>query len=175
MESDTIITFSLIGVGIYAIYKIFNNSGIQKTTDAIGDVAQAGAGIITSTTDLFKDPNTAGYAIGSAGLNIATNYGKGQVGFATGLAESLVNTSSKLFNTKSVDQMKIAQNAANAPVVMTNIGISSDGGLFSSAKPLVANTTTKYGAAAQQSARGTGLFKGATVRNTTTRKYSNPY
>ena len=178
MDSDNILTFALIGVGGYAVYKIFSNSGVGKTTDAIGSVAETTADaykdIITGTTGIFKNPEQTAYNAAMIPSNLATSYGKGQLSLATGIGKAIIDTSSKIFGTKSTDQLIIAQNAANMTPIMTNIGISSQGGLYSSAKPLVANTTTKYGAAAQ-SAGGKGLFSSATVRVTTKPKYSKPY
>jgi len=153
MDSDSILTFGLIGIGGYAIYKIFSDSGVSKTLGAVGDVAQTTAGavnrVITGTESLFTNPQTAGYAIGQLPGNIASNYAQGQVNLATGIAKGLIDSSSQMFGTPSVDKMIIDANAKNAQPIYTNIGMTSSGALFSSAKPLVANLSTSQGAVSQ--------------------------
>jgi hypothetical protein len=58
MDSDTILTLGLLGIGGYAAYRLLNNlgGGIQATGDAVGSVATQAGGVVT---DLLGETRSA--------------------------------------------------------------------------------------------------------------------
>lgn len=63
MDTEKILTFALIGTGIYAVYKIFNDEGVKSTTSAIGDITQGSAGIFKETAGIATDTLSYGKKI----------------------------------------------------------------------------------------------------------------
>lgn len=165
--SDTTKDLFLYGglaVGAYFLVKGLTDP-IKKP---IEDISNLASGVIQGTESLFKNPEATGYNL-TTGIGNSVQKAVQPSKFAIGIAKGVIDTSNKLFGTKSVDKIIIAENAKNAKPIMTNIGITASGAMFSSAKPLVANVSTKDGAASQTTIgakAGTIFSSGASVKST---------
>lgn len=149
MDSENWLIVGAVALGGYAIYKVLGNKGVEDTTSAVADVA-------TSTAGLFKQ--TAG--IGSTILTETQSaLDSGITSVKSGRAiydlnpfvqanKVIVDTTTSLFKTPQTSTLLTTSQVDNTPYT-TNIGITKEGALFSSAKPLVANVSTSSGMASQ--------------------------
>jgi len=145
MESEDMLLLGAVAVGGYAVYKIFSDNGIAKTTNAIGDVAQG-------TADLF---NRVANPTPAQAVDFKKAFATTPAGIVPSMLSKAWDYGSSLFNNNpsnqptpynSPDKMQIAQNVANAPPIMTNVGMTQSGAFYSTAKPMLANTSTSQGA-----------------------------
>jgi hypothetical protein len=202
MDSEKVLTFAAIGVGIYAVYKIFSNPGVEKTTDAIGDVAQSVGGLATNvikTTDtVFKETSKIGETIYKdvksgeivASGNPFVQGNKVIVDAATNIAQNLfAKPTTTTSNYTGVQQISgLGENwrtptittitPSNLPPVSSGLystGIQTVKTVSSVAPSSSTMATVKTLSTPTTVLKTSGSFSGATVRTTTTPIYKKPY
>lgn len=165
MDSDEWFIVGALALGGYAVYKVFNDKGVQDTTAGIGTAAQGAGNLIGSagnlgadvikgadslikgTQDIFSNPNNTGQTIGK----IAAGTVGGQIALGTGIAQGIVQGSG-LFNTPNTSGL-------NSP----NLYLTPNGQYVNIQQATVPMSTTTTGLSAGAPPASSGLYSSGTI------------